>query len=288
MAWGLLFRIGTQSSTQLPSGFIADFVRVIWQDLILLEPNGELLPFYHPSQHWQHVLLYAIKRRHEHRHVADQYINCFSWHVQHTSASQNCMCKHAVCYILIHAFHKGTSPDNHISDIGTTYSDHTKIIMMMVVVQYLTGGVCRSFSRAGTLFCVTLRCCRSPCRAAVLIWFTHCSESCAFVSVNQLHWPDGIRLINILLKWLPEYKNQMKHQGKFFTYLEKKTPQRIMNWPSLQAINGFTEGEEQNYSAFPHSAASLSASGGRVLYHLYFNVMNGLGIQCCRVFFCLE
>lgn len=35
------------------------------------------------------------------------------------------------------------------------------------------------------------------------------------------------------------------------------------------SLNGLTEGEEQNHPVFGHSA-SLSASGGGVLYPLYF------------------
>lgn len=168
--------------------------------------------------------------------MTDQYINCFSWHGQHTSTCQNCMFKHAFWYSLIHTFHKGTSPNNHMLGIGTTHWDHQNKNNngTMTVVQYFTGGACRSshlssnlvwFVELDTLFCVALRWCSSTCRAALPIWFTHCSESHAFVSINQLHWPGDIDLINILLKLLSEYKNHIKsYQDKFRvfgTYLEK-------------------------------------------------------------------
>lgn len=105
------------------------------------------------------------------------------------------------------------------------------------------------------------------------------------MSINQLHWPGDIDLINVLLKLLTDYNDHIKHQGDFRvfgTYLEKCS-KKVMTWSSLKVMNGLTEGEEQNHTVFPHSAASLSASRGSVLYHLYLNVKNALGIQCCRV-----
>lgn len=64
--------------------------------------------------------------------------------------------------------------------------------------------------RDGTLFCVALIWCSSTCRAAVPIWFTYCSESQAFVAINQLHLPGDIGVLNILWKLLTKYKNHIE------------------------------------------------------------------------------